>query len=213
MQSTRRQFLKALTDVGLGAAGCGVRALPGPGVDDGSRAAVGPEAVLSGLIALVLPFEHPDFPALSPSDVERRFEARLAQDPEAEAALRVALMGFDTIPRFSDVSSALDEAESASIQAFEALDAERLAERLGDLRAREAGLHDAFTIRHGRLQRFVGASAAAQADYLHMWGQSAYLLKRRFYVGTRALVLTSAYSMSPLWDAMGYDGPLLERPS
>jgi hypothetical protein len=35
--------------------------------------------------------------------------------------------------------------------------------------------------------------------------------KRRFYRSAKVLVMISAYSMTPSWKAIGYDGPLLDR--
>jgi hypothetical protein len=60
-------------------------------------------------------------------------------------------------------------------------------------------------------RRFVDLSVERQRDYLQLWSTSAFVVRRQFHAAARALIMISAYSLDDLWQAIGYDGPLVER--
>ena len=57
---------------------------------------------------------------------------------------------------------------------------------------------------------FAEMSAGHREAYVALWARSAFVTKRRFYRTSKALICMTAYSMDAFWDAIGYDGPLVD---
>jgi hypothetical protein len=58
-------------------------------------------------------------------------------------------------------------------------------------------------------KQFCNLTPGLKQNYLKMWGQSGFMIKRQLYHSLKALVMISAYSMDEMWIAIGYEGPLL----
>jgi hypothetical protein len=69
--------------------------------------------------------------------------------------------------------------------------------------------HD-YLRRHGE-GRFVTHDITARRAYLALWAQSGLIARRPLYRAWKSLVMISAYSTTPFWQAIGYDGPLLAK--
>jgi hypothetical protein len=69
-----------------------------------------------------------------------------------------------------------------------------------------------FTINKPR-GSFVELALEEARAYCCLWVQSGFGIKRQFYAGAKTIIVVSAYSLAPLWAAIGYDGPLLEHSS
>ncbi|HMC78904.1 MAG TPA: hypothetical protein VKH34_17265 [Vicinamibacterales bacterium] len=206
---SRRAFLACCSALALAGAGCAglpartrsayILATDPPGAQY--------QPILDGLIAALLPCEHPDFPL-------------------TVAQVRSRLLGLFTLeedPRFLDVQKALvlfDRTE---------LFAQPLVLRTLELHARDAATRGAGAdaiLRRGHSVdsaaydafaqgadpgRFVALPLARQRAYLDMWRPSGYVIRRQFYASAKSLVMISAYSTEVVWRAIGYAGPLLDK--
>lgn len=156
-------------------------------------------SVLHALVTSVLPFEHPQFPKLTAADLETTLLELFPLDRDPELAnVRTAVMLFD---------------DCAAFPAPPAPFLQDQRENTGDERravAHDRTAFERYAAAYGT-GHFAEQSIAARRAYLALWGQSAIDTRRRIYRGFRAWVLISAYSRRELWQAIGYDGPLLER--
>jgi hypothetical protein len=166
--------------------------------------------VMRALAVSVLPFEHPAFPRVTPDEVLAQMGHlfQVDDDPGLETLPR-ALMLFDDTSLLGTPPAPIVDDERRDLAMSRVLDIE------GALRL--AFAHDGSQAA-SYAQRFGGAGASfsdqsleARRAYLAMWGASAFVTRRRFYRGVKALVGISAYSMKPFWDAVGYEGPLLRQ--
>jgi hypothetical protein len=164
---------------------------------------------LRALIETVLPREFPLSAAaveerilrMFPLEEERRFlgfQRTLAYFDQLDLAPHVAA------PLLAAERVALDVPSRVSEQEFRRLCASRI--------ERESTECDAFFERFRNATRFTALAADARLAWLQLWGASQFGVKRDFMHSIRVLVYTSAYSADALWAAIGYDGPLLERP-
>jgi len=215
MESNRRQFLKALAILGLGTTGCApflasTKAVNLAAQKPGEQTYM---PILRAMMTAVVPFDHPQFPALTPADVEAQLQREFPQDAAAFDGFHRGLLLFNDVALFGHTLPPIAQAEEQGLRTFDGLAGEALANRMGQNGAHDATLHRAFVTKHGALTSFVEAPAAAQRDYFHAWSQSAFTLKRELFFSAKAMMTISAYSLKPSWDVMGYDGPLLEKKS
>jgi hypothetical protein len=164
--------------------------------------------ILGSLIRTILPFEDTRFPELRPEALEQRVLALFPLDhDERYLALRRALLIFDELDLFPQLEPPVVLAERAA-HAGADTPIDQLAHT--DARAYAAFLTASGLSGHGS---FTALAPAQRLGYLRLWGQSAFLAKRRFYQSAKGLVMIAAYSTPELWAAIGYAGPLLERHS
>ena len=165
--------------------------------------------VLMGVIRAVLPFEHPQFPALSPADVVKRLMRLFPVDRESRfLTLQRGLAMFDQVDLFPHAF--------APIIAAEDRDPDDGAASAGDWVARGARADErryATFVREWRPERLVFSELPlpAQRAYLAMWMRSSFIVRRQFARSAKSMVTITAYSMDSLWQAIGYRGPLLEE--
>lgn len=159
------------------------------------------------LIAAVLPFEHPQFPALAPDDVRERLLRLFPVDRETRfLTLQRGLAMFDQVDLFPHAFAPIVDAEFA--------DSEERAGR-GDTIERGARADErrylAF-MAQWRPERtlFSHLPLGAQRDYLTMWMRSSFVVRRQFARSAKSMVTITAYSMDALWQPIGYRGPLIE---
>jgi hypothetical protein len=150
-------------------------------------------AVVSALIPTVLPFEHPRFPALPASELERALFDMFPIDTDPNLAdVRSALMLFENCALYDSPPAPFREGEDDTALARDHAQFTRYANRYGTA-------------------HFTQQAVPARRAYFKLWGDSALAVRRRLYGGFRAWVMISAYSRPALWAVIGYDGPLLER--
>lgn len=212
----RRGFLKACAALASAPllAGCGGLAANGrfTGIllKDPGPAEYRP--VLAALIRAVLPFEHPRFPRIPPEWVLGRLQEMFPLEQEARfQAVQRSLLLFEAVSLFPHAFGPLRSEERARLAREDGRDGEALDRALAEAEASDRKLHAAFAARHGDAQAFTALDAAAGREYLWLWSQSAFTLKRQFYRTAKALVLITASTHPGLWAAIGYAGPLPGR--
>jgi hypothetical protein len=165
--------------------------------------------VLTGIVRAVLPFEHPQFPAVSPRDIEDRLLRLFPVDRESRfLTLQRGLAMFDQVDLFPHAF--------APIIAAEDVDADERSESRGDpiaLGERADEQRYAAFLTAWRPERLVFSEmpVEAQRAYLAMWMRSSFIVRRQFARSAKSMVTITAYSMDALWRAIGYRGPLLEE--
>lgn len=160
--------------------------------DAGSVAAPQFEAV----VATVVPFGE-QFPLRNPAELTQRIEALFHLGESA--AFQASLAQFSSLESFSAPSPqlfAFERAYSPEAQPEELLELDRHAF------ARSA-------LAKGR--SFADLTPEQRAAYLRLWTQSAFIVRRRFYMSVRAIAFEAFYSMPQVWNAIGYAGPMLEK--
>jgi hypothetical protein len=189
----RRQFVVA----GGASAFAALAWLRGIGKANALAAAAQPTVqVALGVVQAILPFEDPRFPTMTPEDVRKRMYAIFSLDDDVSFASSLAL--FDNIGAWAN--------PPRPIVAFEIL-------RYGqpDLAHDRDLLHESFANGLAGQARFADLALHDKRTYLSMWSQSSFGVRRRVYQSFKALVNASAYSMDALWNAIGYEGPLVSR--
>jgi hypothetical protein len=163
--------------------------------------------IVRGLIRSFLAFEHPGFP-LDPEVVESRllFLFHFEED-ERYQQLQQMLSFFDDLDLFAYPQVLTDAERVARDMEARGLDvvAELAAARHAD---EQAGRDFATRVTHNR---FVDLPLDLQREYVRLWSQSAFVVKRRFHASARALIMISAYSLDEMWPTIGYAGPLVDR--
>ncbi len=172
--------------------------------------------ILRSLVRTILPFEHPRFPDLGPEALERRVLALFPlEHDEHYLALRRALVIFDAVDLFPEIAPPVALAERAALAQDAVGPAAAVDTAIAQLTAQDGALYAAFLKDSGLTGpgAFTTLAPRHRLGYLRLWGRSAFGTKRRFYQSAKALVMVTAYSTREFWSAIGYRGPLLERPS
>jgi hypothetical protein len=168
--------------------------------------------VLKALIETVLPFEHPMFP-LSRDAMSGRFDALFSLEKEARLApMQRGLLLFDETSLFPEALGAVKEEGRRSLQAYPANDAGMVEKLLDQKSTHDRKLLDFFLKKQGiGAVRFTEMGPAARKEYLWLWSQSGFGLKRQFYRTAKAVIMVAAYSAPELWKSIGYQGPFPDR--
>jgi hypothetical protein len=168
------------------------------------------QPVLNALITSILPFEHAQFPAVDSHAIEQQLLQLfpIEHDPEF-VDVPLALVIFDDCGLFETPLAPMIADERRSLHASKLSSSELAAatERASD--ADRHAFHE-YVRRHGE-GRFVTHDINARRAYLMLWAHSALIARRRLYRAWKSLVMISAYSTTPFWQAIGYDGPLLAK--
>ena len=169
-------------------------------------------AVLDALAATVLPLELDGFPLRAPRRVSDRLLQLFPLERERRfLGLQRTLLLFDATELFPRVEGPIEATEREQLGAFGDPGVAAIEAELEAKRRREGEAWSAYRRRFaGEPQRFVEATLTAQRAYFELWGASPYVLRREFRNATRALILTTVYSLEEVWPAIGYAGPLVE---
>ena len=208
---SRRDFIASATALGLCLAGCrswtpDTRAAyalvtdPPPGFY---------RPVLRGIVRAVLPFEHPQFPALTPSDIEKRLVRLFPVDRESRfLTLQRSLAMFDQVDLFPHAFAPIVAAEHTDPEEPQDSRSDSIA-----LGTRADEQRYAAFLREWRPKRlaFSELPVGAQRAYLAMWMRSSFIVRRQFARSAKSMVTITAYSMDTMWRVIGYRGPLLEE--
>ena len=164
---------------------------------------------LRALIETVLP---PRFP-LDTNEVEHRLLRMFPLEEERRfLGFQKTLVYFDALDLAPHVASPLIAAERVALDVPERL-AEREFDALCEAKTRgDAQATEVFFAQHGRATRFASLAPDVRAAWLRLWNASEYSVKRDFARSVRILVCVAAYSSDRVWPAIGYDGPLVDRP-
>jgi hypothetical protein len=164
--------------------------------------------IFGGLIRAFLVFEHPGFP-LDQDDVEHRMLDLFHFEDDARFhQMQQMLLLFDDLDLFGYPQVLFDAERLARDMDARGLDATAELER-----ARQADEQTgrAFTARVAH-RRFVDLAVEQQREYVLAWAHSAFVVKRQFHAAAKAVIMISAYSLDDMWKAIGYAGPVLDRP-
>jgi hypothetical protein len=162
------------------------------------------EQVLNGLIQTVLPFEQAEFPVTVAQVQQRLLHLfRLEHDPRFLLLQRMFILfdQTDLFPHFTPLGRMerrirdAGASETAFLSAAQAHDREVYAGFARDTVA----------------SRFTSLPLDRQREYFDLWRRSRFLLRREFHTTARAVIMITAYSMTELWTAIGYAGPLAVR--
>jgi hypothetical protein len=164
--------------------------------------------VLDALVAAVLPCERAEFPVTA-HDVGTRLLTifDLETDPRFLAVQKMLLYFDETdlfphrLPLMAGERVAMDARERG-------LDVTAILEQK---EAADWRLHASFALEDDAGRRFTALPLERRREYLDLWNRSEFLMSREFYASIRALVMIAAYSMDPVWAAIGYDGPFVAR--
>ncbi len=212
--TARRDFLK--TCMGLAAAaglsGCGPLAsrthftrllLADPAPDEY-------RPILIALMGTVLPFGDRRFP-FTPLDMLARFEMLFSmKDEERLIPLQRGLILFNETDLFSHALGPVREEERKALSAYPENTPQVVEQQLERKRVLDGKLLAGFLKRQGMQPvPFLDMKPAERKEYLWIWSQSTFVLKRRFYRTAKAVILIAAYSAPGLWKPIGYQGPFI----
>lgn len=208
---TRRDFLStcsvlAASLVACTGTGSGMRVaasfLADPSFDDY-------RAPLRALIETVLPDRFP----IDTDEVQQRLLRMFPLEEERRfLGFQKTLVYFDALELAPHVAAPLLAAERIALDV-----PERFSEREFDaLCDAKTGIDlqstDAFFGQYGRASHFASLPPVAREAWLRLWNASEFTVKRDFARSVRNLVCVAAYSSDRVWPAIGYDGPLVDRP-
>lgn len=150
---------------------------------------------LAPVVETLLPFGTPGFPDVASAEVVGRIDAifKLSTDPIFAGSLH----GFSDVASFPTGTDRLFAAESTFAPGID---------------IKELAKHDAATFDSSGLslrETFGTLTPADRARYVHLWSQSGFIVRRRFYGSVRAVAFVAFYSMPEAWAAIGYGGALL----
>jgi hypothetical protein len=205
---TRRDFLATCSVLAASLAACttGLRTaasfIADPAFDDY-------RASLRALIETVLPLRFP----IATDEVERRLLQMFPLEEERRfLGFQKTLVYFDALDLAPHVAAPLLAAERVALDVPERL-SEQEFDALCDAKTRvDAQSADAFFSQFGRAARFASLAPDARSAWLRLWNASEFAVKRDFARSVRNLVCIAAYSSDQVWPAIGYDGPLVNRP-
>ncbi len=145
--------------------------------------------VMRALMTALLPFGGtglPLSPAGLPGSLESSFSGARA---EYLPCLRNALLLFEDGPRFGEAWEPAREGERRNLEAHGTWAPEAIERQLAKKLALDAKAYESFRRKHaGGDLPFSGMAPAERRDYLWLWSQSAFGLKRRFARGLEALI-------------------------
>lgn len=207
---SRRELLQTAALLALSAEGCApfvktlrLAVVASGGLEDRELA-----HMLRALISALLAYDHPDFAPGTQTAVAEKLLAYFPIDRDPQLTpLITALAIFEQMDLFSTLPPPMRSAERKLLQT-EGLDESAIAAALAE---REAEDLRAFEPLHRACvgKRFSEADLGLARAYLSLWGDSAFLMRRRIYRAMRSMILVAAYSLPAHWPAIGYAGPLL----
>lgn len=210
---SRRTFLKACSILSLYVTSCAPllknsRAtsmfLVDPSADD-----YGP--VLCAVIEAVLAFEHPQFPALTVTDIENQlWEFFPLEREEKYRPVQRALMIFDDLALYASPASPIVYREFELFAHDKDLIDDNKQTKLDSILATERAHYQTYIESVGEsAAEFSKLSVDARRKYLQLWATSEFAVRRLFYSSLKSLIMVSAYSRPEMWQAIGYAGPFL----
>ncbi len=170
------------------------------------------DPILRGLIQAILPFEHPQFPGITPDIIRSRLLSLFPiGEEERFLDLERSLMFFNACDLFPHMFAPIVEDEEDELADNDGLKRSNIDQLISDKRLKDEQLYEQFVRLSDPLPTaFTELSLEPKRAYLRIWGQSGFVTKRQLYRSVKALVMITAYSTDELWKAIGYEGPLLK---
>lgn len=164
--------------------------------------------ILRSLIELILPFDHPNFPEISPETVMKNIDIHFPLTEERQEPFQRAFMLFNDIQLFKEKIPIIVDEEFKLFEEFENLKKDEIKIKINQIFLDEQLLFNNFEKKHGRLQSFLMASKEAQGDYFYLWSKSGFNIKRMFFNSAKGVINACTYCDERTWKVMGYDGPI-----
>jgi len=162
--------------------------------------------ILRALINLVLPFDHPRFPSITPDIVLKNIALHFPLTEERQEPFQRAFVLFNNIQLFKERLPAILDEEAKLFREFEGLDKNDIHSRIEEFMHHDQLLFNAFEKKHGYHESFMDAPKAAQADYFYLWSQSRFNIRRMFFNSAKGVINACSYCQEEMWDVMGYAG-------
>ena len=205
---TRRNFLKSISILGLSSC---APFLPKTRfmhlmITDPDPSQYNP--ILRSLIELILPFDHPDFPEISPETIMENIDFHFPLTEERQEPFQRAFMLFNDIQLFKEKLPIIADEESKLFEDYENLQKDKIKLKIDKILINDKLLFTNFEKKHGKLESFLTASKEAQGDYFYLWSQSGFNIKRMFFNSAKGVINACTYCDDSMWKVMGYDGPI-----
>ena len=203
---SRRNFLKAITVLGLSSC---APFLPKTRfihllINDPHPDHYNP--ILRSLINLVLPFDHPQFPTITPDIVLKNIDIHFPLTEERQEPFQRAFVLFNDIQLYQERLPAIIDEEAKLFREFETLENSEINSKIEEFASHDQSLFNEFENTHGYHESFMDAPREAQADYFYLWSQSHFTIRRMFFNSAKGVINACAYCQEEMWDVMGYAG-------
>ncbi len=209
---SRRSFLQAGALLGISLSGCR-GFLSETRFVDAMLTDPHPDAyhpILNKLIRAILPFGHPQFPPISSETIEARLLSYFPVDDNVQfLPLQKSLIFFDATELFPQIFSPVENEERNDNAGENEATVESM---IAAKRDHDKKLYESFVSSFTpSAHQYTELDLRQQREYLRLWGQSGFRIKRQFYRSLKSIVMITAYSTDDLWKVIEYEGPLLSR--
>lgn len=162
--------------------------------------------ILRSLINLVLPFDHPRFPSITPDIVLKNIELHFPLTEERQEPFQRAFVLFNDIQLFKERLPAIIDEEAKLFREFEGLEKDEINTRIEEFMQHDQSLFNEFEKKHGYHESFMDAPKKTQADYFYLWSQSRFNIRRMFFNSAKGVINACSFCQEEMWDVMGYAG-------
>jgi hypothetical protein len=167
--------------------------------------------ILTSLIKIILPFDHHDFPAITPDVVLKNMEVHFPLSDENLEPFQRAFMVFNDIELFPQKLPAIMDEETKSFSEFEKLENAQIEHKMTEFLEHDKDLFQKFQKEFGTHKSFQSAPVEAQEAYFSLWAKSSFSIRRMFYNSAKGVINACAYCQDKMWDAIGYKGHFIHR--
>ena len=162
--------------------------------------------ILRSLIKLVLPFEHPRFPEITPDTVLKNIDIHFPLTEERQEPFQRAFVLFNDIQLFNERLPAIIDEEAKLFREFEGFEKSEINSRIDEFVHHDQLLFNDFEKKHGYFESFMNAPKEVQSDYFYLWSQSSFNIRRMFFNSAKGVINACTYCHEDMWEVMGYDG-------
>ena len=162
--------------------------------------------ILRSLINLILPFDHPDFPSITPDVVLKNMEIYFPQTKEHLEPFQMTFLVFNDIQLFPEKLPAIMDEEAKLFREFEELETGQIEKKVSEFLNRDKALFLQFQKKYGQYTSFQSAPVDVQEAYFSLWEKSSFNIRRMFFNSAKGVINACAYCQEEIWDAIGYSG-------
>ena len=162
--------------------------------------------ILRSLIKLVLPFEHPRFPEITPDTVLKNLDIHFPLTEERQEPFQRAFVLFNDIQLFNERLPAIIDEEAKLFREFEGFENNEINSRIDEFVHHDKLLFNDFEKKYGYFESFMSAPKEVQSDYFYLWSQSSFNIRRMFFNSAKGVINACTYCQEDMWEVMGYDG-------
>ena len=163
--------------------------------------------VLESMIKLILPFDHPRFPDITPEMVLENIDIHFPLTEERQEPFQRAFMLFNDVQLFKEKLPVIIDEEIKLFRECEEYEINEINLKINELISHDQLLFNKFEKKHGYVESFMEASRETQSDYFHLWSQSGFNIRRMFFTSAKSVINACAFCEEKMWEVMGYAGP------